>query len=183
MGKRWPGRRPRTGLDGPIRRIRLTIFVLQGPEMQELLRGRLHTLVDAATEHQGFAPSVRLGGLLDTAVDDETGEHVLAVVQEALSNVARHARATETTLRVDVGDELTVRVDDNGVGIGTVGGRSGLRSMAGRRREARRRMRARSHTEKRLTAGRSAPSDHREKGRWSPHRCTERTCSAGQRRS
>ncbi|WP_246179205.1 GAF domain-containing sensor histidine kinase [Actinomadura decatromicini] len=119
-------------LDDTIRQIRSTIFALQGPEVEESLRSRLHALVDAATEQLGFAPSVRLDGLLDTVVDDETGEHLLAVVREALSNVARHARASETTVSVDVGDEVTVRVRDNGVGIGEGGRRSGLRNMAER---------------------------------------------------
>ena len=45
----------------------------------------------------GLRPGVRLDGLLDTAVDDDIGEHLLAVVQEALSNVARHARATRSS--------------------------------------------------------------------------------------
>ncbi|XRQ12569.1 GAF domain-containing sensor histidine kinase [Actinomadura welshii] len=120
-------------LDDTIRQIRSSIFALQTPADEESLRSRLHALVDAAAEQLGFAPSVRLDGLLDTAVDDETGEHLLAVVQEALSNVARHARATETAVVIDVGDEdLTLRVEDDGVGIPEGGRRSGLRNMAER---------------------------------------------------
>ncbi|RFS84328.1 hypothetical protein D0T12_19620 [Actinomadura spongiicola] len=119
-------------LDDTVRQIRSTVFAWREPEVEESLRGRLHVLVDAATEHLAFAPSVRLDGLLDTAVDDETAEHVPAVVQEALSNVARHARSTETAVRVDVGDAVTVRMDDDGVGIGADGRRSGLRNMAER---------------------------------------------------
>jgi signal transduction histidine kinase len=39
------------------------------------------------------------------------------IVQEALTNVVRHARATRVTVRVQVGDgELEVRVDDDGQG-------------------------------------------------------------------
>ncbi len=81
-------------LDDTIRQIRSTIFALQAPPDEESLRSRVHALVDAAAERLGFAPSVRLAGLLDTAVDDPVGEHLLAVVQESLSNVARHARAS-----------------------------------------------------------------------------------------
>lgn len=119
-------------LDDTIRQIRSSIFALQGPAEEETLRSRLHALVDLATEQLGFAPSVRLDGLLDTVVDDEIGEHLLAVVREALSNVARHAHATETAVNVTVGDDVTVRVDDNGAGIAEGGRRSGLRNLAER---------------------------------------------------
>ncbi|GLZ09391.1 histidine kinase [Actinomadura sp. NBRC 104412] len=118
-------------LDDTIRQIRSTIFALQaGPEEEGTLRGRLRALVDAATERLGFAPSERLDGLLDTAVPPETGEHLLAVAQEALSNIARHAHASEAAVTVQVGgDEVVLRVEDNGVGIPEGGRRSGLRNM------------------------------------------------------
>ncbi|GAA0239407.1 two-component system sensor histidine kinase [Actinomadura nitritigenes] len=116
-------------LDDTIRQIRSSIFALQANGDEESLRGRVHAVVDAAAEHLGFAPSVRVDGLLDTAVGDEIGEHLLAVLQEALSNVARHARAGRVTVAVDVGDELILRVEDDGVGIPEGGRRSGLRNM------------------------------------------------------
>ncbi|MEU5993933.1 GAF domain-containing sensor histidine kinase [Spirillospora sp. NPDC047418] len=116
-------------LDDTIRQIRSTIFALQAPPDEESLRSRVHAMVDAAAERLGFAPSVRLAGLLDTAVADPVGEQLLAVVQEALSNVARHARAGEAAVVIDVGDDLTLRVEDDGVGIPAGGRRSGLRNM------------------------------------------------------
>ncbi|WP_207946738.1 GAF domain-containing sensor histidine kinase [Actinomadura sp. 7K507] len=119
-------------LDDTVRQIRSTIFALQGPDDTESLRSRVHALIDAATENLGFAPSVRLDGLLDTAVDDDIGEHLLAVVREALSNVARHAHATEAIVVIGVGDELVLRVEDDGVGIPAGGRRSGLRNLAER---------------------------------------------------
>ncbi|WP_207933288.1 GAF domain-containing sensor histidine kinase [Actinomadura sp. GC306] len=120
-------------LDDTIRQIRSSIFALQAPADDESLRSRVHALVDAAAGQLGFAPSVRLDGLLDTAVDDAAGEHLLAVVREALSNVARHANATEAVVVIDVGDEdLTLRVEDDGVGIPQGGRRSGMRNMADR---------------------------------------------------
>lgn len=119
-------------LDDTMRQIRSTIFALQGPADAESLRSRVHALVDAATENLGFAPSVRLDGLLDTAVDDDTGEHLLAVVREALSNVARHARASQAAVVIDVGDDLALRVEDDGVGIPAGGRRSGLRNLGER---------------------------------------------------
>ncbi|MFC0037169.1 GAF domain-containing sensor histidine kinase [Actinomadura rayongensis] len=116
-------------LDDTIRQIRSTIFALQAAPDAESLRSRLYALVDAATEQLGFAPSVRLDGLLDTAVPDDTGDHLLAVTREALSNAARHARASHVSVDVTAGDDLTLRVEDDGVGIPDTGRRSGLANL------------------------------------------------------
>ena len=44
---------------------------------------------------------------------------VYRMIQEVLTNVARHARATEVRVAIRVeGDELTVSARDNGIGIG-----------------------------------------------------------------
>ncbi|MEU5882384.1 GAF domain-containing protein [Spirillospora sp. NPDC047279] len=120
-------------LDETIRQIRSSIFALQTPpEARQTLRGRLHEVVDSAAGSLGFAPSVRLDGLLDTAVPDHVGEHLLAVVQEALSNVARHARARRASVAIDVAGELTLRVEDDGTGVPEGGRRSGLANMEAR---------------------------------------------------
>ncbi|MEV0407394.1 GAF domain-containing sensor histidine kinase [Actinoallomurus sp. NPDC050550] len=120
-------------LDDTIRRIRSTIFALQSPT-EQTLRTRVHGVIDSAAETLGFAPSVRLDGPLDIAVDDAIGEQVVAVLQEALSNAARHSRARSVAVSLTVGDELILRVEDDGVGIPEGGRRSGLRNMAERAR-------------------------------------------------
>jgi signal transduction histidine kinase len=119
-------------LDETIRQIRSTIFALQVEPDEESLRSRVHTVVDATGSLLGFAPSVRLDGLLDTAVDADTGEQLLAVVNEALSNIVRHARARRVDVVMDVGDDLVLKIEDDGVGIPETGRRSGLRNMAER---------------------------------------------------
>ncbi|WP_433817168.1 GAF domain-containing protein [Actinomadura scrupuli] len=119
-------------LDDTIRQVRSTIFALQADPADHGLRSRIHAIADTAAETLGFAPSVRLDGLLDTAVDPETGEQLLAVLQEALSNVARHAQARAVNITIDVRDELILRVEDDGIGIPPGGRRSGLRNMANR---------------------------------------------------
>lgn len=48
---------------------------------------------------------------------------------EALSNVARHARASEVHVSVDVDDRVTLQVTDDGRGIEPGGRRSGLRNL------------------------------------------------------
>ncbi|GAB3981041.1 two-component system sensor histidine kinase [Actinoallomurus acanthiterrae] len=121
-------------LDDTIRRIRSTIFALQSTT-EPTLRTRVHGVIDSAAETLGFAPAVRLDGPLDIAVDDATGEQVIAVLQEALSNAARHSHARHVGVSLMVGDELILRVADDGVGIPEGGRRSGLRNMAERARD------------------------------------------------
>jgi signal transduction histidine kinase len=119
-------------LDETIRQIRSTIFALQVEPGDESMRSRIHTIIDAAGSVLGFAPSVRLDGLLDIAVDAEVGEHLLAVLNEGLSNIVRHAKARRVDIVMDVRDDLSLRIEDDGVGIPESGRRSGLRNMAER---------------------------------------------------
>jgi hypothetical protein len=73
--------------------------------------------VDAAVEPLGFRPSLELVGPIDSAVPHEVRPDLLAVVQEALSNVVRHAQARTAHVTVAVGDSrVTVTVRDDGVG-------------------------------------------------------------------
>jgi signal transduction histidine kinase len=118
-------------LDGTIRELRSTIYGLQAPQDgPPSLRALLLQVVDAGTEQLGFAPSLRLDGLLDTLVPPVIGEHLLAVLREALSNAARHAKASAVSVLVAVRDEqLLLEVTDDGVGIPDGGRRSGLTNL------------------------------------------------------
>ncbi|MCJ7706816.1 MAG: histidine kinase, partial [Anaerolineales bacterium] len=61
-------------------------------------------------------------------------EHVMAIANEALSNIVRHARARKVTLRVRrEGDRLALTIQDDGVGIeaGAAAG-YGMRNMRDR---------------------------------------------------
>ncbi|MDH6623102.1 signal transduction histidine kinase [Streptomyces sp. LBL] len=122
-------------LDETIKIIRSTIFGLRTREGagEAGLRDRAVRVVGEAAPVLGFAPSVRMEGLLDTDVRKEIADHVVAVLSEALTNVARHARAdrAEVLLAAD-GREVRLSVTDNGVGIPDDGHRSGLRNMAER---------------------------------------------------
>lgn len=128
----WRVQRAVDDLDDTIRQIRSTIFALQVEPDTDSLRQRVHEVIDTATGILGFAPSVRIEGLLDTAIDAEAGEHLLAVLREALSNTARHAHARQVSVSVDVRDDLILRVEDDGVGVPPGGRRSGLKNMADR---------------------------------------------------
>ncbi|WP_233617321.1 GAF domain-containing sensor histidine kinase [Actinomadura sp. WAC 06369] len=125
-------RRAVDDLDATMRQIRSTIYALQTPSGDGTFRGRLHAVIDAAAESLGFPPSVRLDGALDTLVDDETADHAVAVLREALSNAARHARAGAVQVTVHAGEKLTLRVEDDGVGMTGTERRSGLDNLRGR---------------------------------------------------
>jgi signal transduction histidine kinase len=67
-------------------------------------------------------------------LEPEHAIHVYRVVQEALNNIAKHARATAAQLRLDLsGDQMRLDIEDNGVGI-TNTARSGLGLIAMRER-------------------------------------------------
>jgi signal transduction histidine kinase len=120
-------------LDETIRQIRSTIFALQAaPGGLPTLRNRILSVTEGMAESLGFAPSVRLEGLLDSTVGDEVGDQLIAVLREALSNVVRHAHAHRVSVSVDAGDLLTMVVEDDGTGIPPGGRRSGLRNLAER---------------------------------------------------
>ncbi|MDE3723995.1 MULTISPECIES: sensor histidine kinase [Nocardiopsis] len=131
-------------LDATIREIRSTIFALQNPPSRQdtSLRGRILKLAENTAYSLGCHPGVSLDGPIDASVPDEVGEQLLAVLGESLSNVARHARATEVHVSVTVEETattgrpttLTLTVTDNGVGLPEEGRRSGLRNMDERAR-------------------------------------------------
>lgn len=121
-------------LDVTIRDIRSTIFELQhGHELS--LRADVRGLVKEYVPVLGFTPMVRTTGPLDTAVPKEVAEQLVAVLREALSNVARHAEADAAVVEVDArADEVLLRVADNGRGLPAERRESGLRNA--RRRAA-----------------------------------------------
>jgi signal transduction histidine kinase len=119
-------------LDQTIKEIRTTIFGLESPAGADYpsLRARTVAVVDQAVSTLGFVPSLRFDGLIDTLVPDRLSDQVVAVLREALSNVARHARAGHVDVVLAVrGDMVVLSVDDDGVGITESGRRSGLRNM------------------------------------------------------
>ena len=120
-------------MDATIKDIRAAIFALQTRDQAEPpnLREAIVALVDEVAPAAGFAPSLRLGGMLNDQVSPERGEEMLTALREALSNAARHARATQIDVSVDVDAEgcLSMRVTDDGIGIPETGRRSGLRNL------------------------------------------------------
>ncbi|MGW7607398.1 sensor histidine kinase [Streptomyces sp. NPDC054766] len=123
-------------LDETIKIIRSAIFGLRARENDATgsgLRAKVAKAAGEARQGLGFAPGVRMEGLLDTDVPREIADHVVAVLIEALTNIARHAHAgrADVVLTTD-GREVRLKVSDDGVGIPADGRRSGLRNMAER---------------------------------------------------
>ena len=123
-------------MDQTIKEIRGTIFALQARDADSPPdpRADIVRLVEEMTATLGFAPSLRLGVGLRTLNNEELAEQALAVLREALSNLARHADASRADVTVDVDQDgiFTVVVTDNGTGIPPGGRRSGLRNLAER---------------------------------------------------
>jgi len=104
-------------LDQTIRDIRQTIFRLTAHTLEQAsLRRQIIEVVEKEEAVLGFAPEVRFNGPIES-MDPDRSEHVVAVLRETLSNVARHAQASRVEVTVDVGDELTLTVTDDGIGV------------------------------------------------------------------
>jgi signal transduction histidine kinase len=115
--------------------IRLLVHGLRPPALDEL------GLAEAIRQHiAGLGPS-------DVSFAVEAPERLptlpasvevaaYRIAQEAISNVTRHARATSCIVRLDLGEELSLQIIDDGTGLPE--GRSmgiGLRSMSERAAE------------------------------------------------
>jgi signal transduction histidine kinase len=120
-------------LDETIQEIRTTVFALQSPP-SDSLRSQVLEAVAYAGAVLGFPPSVRFLGPVDTTVSPTTSEQLLPVLREALSNAARHARASAVSIEISADEDLLLRVIDNGVGMPSGGRCSGVANMAFRAR-------------------------------------------------
>ncbi|HZU54280.1 MAG TPA: GAF domain-containing protein [Actinocrinis sp.] len=122
-------------LDDTIRQIRSTIFALQAQGATRPgspLRHRIIQEVDAARQVLGFSAALRMEGLIDTDVPPAVAENVIAVLREALANVARHAQARRVEVDVAVSDRVTIEIVDDGLGPPASLRRSGLANLARR---------------------------------------------------
>jgi signal transduction histidine kinase len=121
-------------LDITIKAIRGTIFELEQPHAGSL-RAEIRGLVREYVPVLGFSPVVVTSGPLDSVVPDEVRAHLLPVLREAVSNVARHALADSAHVEVQATDgELRLTVTDDGIGLADDRQESGLRNV--RRRAA-----------------------------------------------
>jgi signal transduction histidine kinase len=121
-----------TSLDDTISQIRTSIFQLhQQPSTQPAgVRTRLLAVVTDLTPALGFEAGVRFSGVFEDLIPKSAVEDLLAVLREALSNVAHHAHAhTATVTASTIGGRLSLSVADDGTGIGPTTRRSGLANL------------------------------------------------------
>lgn len=104
-------------LDLTVKHIRTAIFGLESSRPnRDGTRSRVLSLVREATGPLGFEPRVLLDGPVDTGISLEIANELIASLREALSNVARHARATRVEVEVVFDDEVRLTVRDDGAG-------------------------------------------------------------------
>jgi len=119
-------------VDETIRQIRTSIFQLRGtlgPSTGQV-RVRLLEVAREVTSMLGFAPQLIFAGPVDAVVADEVLDDLIAVLREASTNVARHARARSVVVEVSAAlGELTIELTDDGVGMSQAGPRSGLANL------------------------------------------------------
>lgn len=125
-------------LDTAIQQIRASIFELrdhvgpQGPGVRAAILEVASALAPVLT----FEPEVRFAGPVDTLVGRELAEDVVAVIREALTNIAKHAGASVAEVSLSASAErVELRIADDGCGVGETGRRSGLDNLATRARK------------------------------------------------
>lgn len=125
-------------LDSAIADIRSAIYSLRAraeSHTNALIRHRLLDVVAEATPTLSSAPRITFVGPVNLMLTDALADDVVAVVREALANVARHAHAERTNITVSVTErDLTVLVEDDGIGLtplaDKVGGTTNLAQRA-----------------------------------------------------
>jgi signal transduction histidine kinase len=111
--------------DRIIRELRRVIFGITPDREVSDLRSQVTDLVQESARSLTFRPELEFEGPVDHVAWEEMSADLLATLREALSNVARHARASSATIRLAaVDDDLRLTVTDDGVGF-PPGGRAG----------------------------------------------------------
>lgn len=117
-----------------IAELRRAIFALRPIQFDELgFVGGLQRYITEFGNQHGWETEADLGGLSAALLSPQVEATVFRIVQEALTNVAKHANATAVSVqsaRVDGGLQLAIR--DNGRGFDPGGSESlqlGLRQM------------------------------------------------------
>ncbi len=105
-------------LDDTIRQVRSTIYELGSAEIDRGVRANILSLVRDLNPVVGFDVRATFDGLVDTMISDQLAEHLLAVIREAVTNIGRHAQATEASVSLSVADgQCRLQVKDNGHGL------------------------------------------------------------------
>jgi len=123
-------------IDGTIRQVRSSIYELGITHDDRGVRSGVLELLRELNPVVGFEIRASFDGPVDSAIPGQMAEQVLATIREAVTNVGRHARATQATVLLSVAEGLCrLEVVDNGRGIDEVRrGQGGLGLVNLRRR-------------------------------------------------
>jgi signal transduction histidine kinase len=122
-------------LDDTIKDIRRTIFALGSLDASADVQTEITRMVDRAAATMKFRPTLQFEGPIRTLIGDSITPDLLAVLGEGLSNASRHAEASGIDVLVSVGEEVVVRVADDGNGFDETVLESGLSNMRERARK------------------------------------------------
>ena len=117
-------------LDATIKDIRRSIFALASTDASHDIQAEVTRLVDRAAGTLKFRPTLRFEGPVRTLVGDDLAPDLLAVLSEALSNASRHAEARSVEVLLTAGDEVVLRVADDGRGLDAPSTRAGCGTCA-----------------------------------------------------
>jgi signal transduction histidine kinase len=124
-------------IDDAISQLRSSIYELGLTGGELGLRAQIISLLRELTVVVGFEVRRAFEGPIDAAISDAIAEHLLATIREAVTNVGRHARATQASVRLSVGgNDCLLQVTDNGCGLGPRRGREGGLGLNNMRRRA-----------------------------------------------
>lgn len=145
-----------SSVDDSVRQIRSIVQSLREADDAVVIVERLRREASIGRTALGFAPSLiitvdgqdlddsleedDLIDAIDSRVDSDIADDVVAIMREGLSNAARHARASSVQVRITVNGSgpsgwVSVEVEDDGLGIPReISRRSGVDNMAARAR-------------------------------------------------
>ncbi|NKQ52888.1 PAS domain-containing protein [Amycolatopsis sp. K13G38] len=127
-----------TDMDEAARQLQAAVFGMRArAEGERSVRERIQDLIGTAADTMDLTTVSQLDSGLDAVLEPEAADHLLAVLREALSNVARHSGATQVTVMVDVEREprrLVATVEDDGDGTPADARGGGLDTMIERAR-------------------------------------------------
>ncbi len=122
-------------LDRTIADLRVAIFQLTNVTTASVA-DQINKIIEHAANHLAFAPTIDFDGDVE-AIHPALLEQLIPALTEALSNVARHAKAATVAIALRVDREtISLIVADDGIGIDPNGRRgNGLDNMNSRARQ------------------------------------------------
>ena len=106
-------------LDHIIREIRDTIFAMRQSitHSPRSLKAQILDIINDVTSTKQINVETSLTGSIDKIQNPTARTNVLSVVRELLTNVAKHSNATLVKVSVSVNGDISVLIEDDGIGI------------------------------------------------------------------